>query len=305
MANPSQTSGTLDRGAERAGGNRMLAPPWLLLVPALLAVGIVIFYPAISGSFLAFTDWNGLTRDRTFTGLENFRDLLRDRQALAALRNTLIIAGTVTVVQNLVGLLLALAVTSRIRSRYLLRTLFFTPVVLTPLIVAYLWQYLYSPRGALARVLEGVGLEGGGWLGDPASAIWAVTLVVIWQFAGYSMVIFIAGLEGVPEELYDAADIDGASSWARFWHITRPMLAPAITINLMLSLIGGLKLFDQIWALTQGGPGYATETLSTALYKQAFVFAEYGYGMAIAFVLAILVAGLAFLQLYALQQQED
>ena len=287
-----------------ARGGR-LEPSWLFLLPALVVVSVVVFYPALSGSYFAFTDWNGLTRERDFVGLDNFRTLLRDRQALAALQNTVLISATVTVVQNVLGLLLALGVNSKIKTRYALRTAFFAPVVLTPLIVAYLWQYILSPRGAVERLLGVVGLDGPAWLGDPNLALWAIVLVIIWQFTGYSMVIFLAGLQGIPQALYDAAEIDGADGFAAFRSITLPMLGPAVTINLMLTLIGSLKLFDQVWALTQGGPGYATETLSTALYKQAFIFGDYGYGMLLALVLALLVAALALVQLAALQRQES
>jgi raffinose/stachyose/melibiose transport system permease protein len=127
---------------------------------------------------------------------------------------------------------------------------------------------------------------------------------VVWQFAGYSMVIFLAGLQGVPRELEEAAALDGAGRWNRFRHVILPLIAPAVTINLMLSTIGGLKLFDQVFAITNGGPGYATETLSTLIYKQAFVFGAYGYSTAVALVLAILVAAISLIQLKYLRGRE-
>ena len=126
----------------------------------------------------------------------------------------------------------------------------------------------------------------------------------MWQYAGYSMVIFLAGLQGVPRELHEAATIDGAGRWQRFRNVTWPLLAPAVTINLMLSTIGGLKLFDQVFAITNGGPGYATETLSTLIYKQAFVFGSFGYSTAVALVLAILVAAVSLVQLKYLRSRE-
>jgi raffinose/stachyose/melibiose transport system permease protein len=131
-----------------------------------------------------------------------------------------------------------------------------------------------------------------------------VAAIVIWQYAGYSMVIFLAGLEGIPRELREAAMIDGAGPAQRFWHVIRPLLAPAITVNVILSTIGGLKLFDQVFAATNGGPGYSTETLSTILYKQAFVFGEFGYSTAIALVLALFVAAVSLVQLRYLRARE-
>jgi raffinose/stachyose/melibiose transport system permease protein len=135
-------------------------------------------------------------------------------------------------------------------------------------------------------------------------ALWAIAITVIWQFTGYSMVIFLAALQGIPRELEEAAELDGAGRFQRFRHVIFPLIAPAVTINLTLSTIGGLKIFDQVFAITNGGPGYSTETLSTLIYKQAFVFGEFGYSTAVALVLALLVAGLALIQLRYLQSRE-
>ena len=147
--------------------------------------------------------------------------------------------------------------------------------------IAFLWKYLFNPdpdSGINALLgLVGLGFLQQDWLGNPSLALWSVGFTVVWQFAGYSMVIFLAGLQGVPRELEEAAALDGAGRWQRFRNVILPMIAPAVTINLMLSTIGGLKLFDQVFAITNGGPGYSTETLSTLIYKQAFVFGSYGY----------------------------
>jgi raffinose/stachyose/melibiose transport system permease protein len=280
--------------------------PWIFLLPAIFMYGLVVIYPSLAGSWYAFTDWDGLARTSSFVGLENFRTLVQDEQAIASLRNTFLLAVTVTIVQNAIGLLIALGVNYNIKSRNVLRVIFFASVVLTPVIVAFLWQYIYAPGGPLNRILDSLylGWLKQDWLGDPNVALWAVVAVIIWQYAGYSMVIFLAGLQGVPQELYEAAAIDGAGALQKFWNVTRPMIAPAITINLMLSIIGGLRLFDQVFALTGGGPGYATETLSTVLYEQAFIVGAYGYGTAIALVLTLIVACIAMIQLKVLRSQE-
>jgi raffinose/stachyose/melibiose transport system permease protein len=220
--------------------------------------------------------------------------------------NTLIIAFAVTVVQNAIGLLLALAVNSRIKSGYILRVLIFAPVVITSLAVGFLWQNLYSPTGGFNQILEAIGLGAlrQNWLGNPHTALYSVIVVVFWQFVGYSMVIFLAGLQGVPEELLEAAAIDGAGPIRRFWFVVRPLLAPAITINVMLALISGLKLFDQVFVMTQGGPNGATNTISTLIYANAFSLGRFGYAAALAVVLTVFVAVASMVQYRLLARQE-
>jgi raffinose/stachyose/melibiose transport system permease protein len=277
-------------------------PSWLFAAPALFVYALVVLYPAISGVFYAFTDWSGIGEDMSFVGLANFRTLLDDEQAMGSIGNTLLLTVAIVAVQNGIGLLLALGVHAKLRSRALLRVIFFAPVVVSPVMVAFLWKYIYNPDPSAG--LNGLlGLDVN-WLGDPSVALWSVAGMVVWQYAGYSMVIFLAGLEGVPKELHEAAMIDGAGTFQRFRYVTWPLLAPALTINMMLSTIGGLKLFDQIFATTNGGPGYATETLSTVLYKQAFVFGKFGYSTAIALVLALFVAAVSLVQVYYLRNRE-
>lgn len=276
------------------------------MLPALALYVFVVLVPSVQGAGLAFTDWDGLSPVKHFVGLDNFREMLKDPAARGALRQTLIIAAAVTVVQNGIGLLLALGVHSRIRSRFVLRVLLFAPAVMTPVVTAALWKYMLAPEGALNGLFGAVGLDGlrQNWLGDPDLALASVIGVIVWQFSGYSMVIFLAGLQGIPDEVYEAAAVDGAGAWRRFRSVVLPLLAPAMTINLMLSVIGGLKLFDQVWVMTSGGPGTATETLSTLLYKNAFQFNEYGYSVAIAIVLTVFVAVISSGQYGLLRRQE-
>ncbi|SNS43348.1 carbohydrate ABC transporter membrane protein 1, CUT1 family [Actinomadura meyerae] len=294
-------------GRRRRRGARFLSPPWWFAAPALAVYALVVLYPSASGVVYAFTDWNGLG-ERGFNGLDNFTRLFRDEAARGSLVNTLLLTVAIVFVQNGIGLLLALGVHARIKSRTVLRVVFFAPAVVSPVMVAFLWKYIYNPApgAGLNGVLGAVGLGAlrQDWLGDPSLALWSVAGMVIWQFAGYSMVIFLAGLEGVPAELHEAAMIDGAGRFQRFRNVTWPMLAPAVTINLMLSTIGGLKLFDQVYAATSGGPGHASETLSTVLYKQAFVFGNYGYSTSIALVLALFVAAVSMVQIHYLRGRE-
>jgi raffinose/stachyose/melibiose transport system permease protein len=279
----------------------------VFVVPALVVYALVVLYPSISGVVYAFTDWSGIG-SFSFVGFDNFHTLVNDHRALQSITNTLLLTVAIVVVQNAIGLLLALGVNANIKSRDLLRVIFFAPAVVSPVMVAFLWKYVYNPdNGAgLNGILGAVGLGSlrQDWLGDPSITLWSVAAMVVWQYAGYSMVIFLAGLQDVPPELHEAARIDGAGTWQRFRYVTWPLLAPALTINLMLSTIGGLKLFDQVYAATNGGPGTSSETLSTVLYKEAFVYGKFGYSTAVALVLALFVAAVSLVQLRYLRARE-
>lgn len=286
--------------------SRRASVPYLLLVPALLFYAFVVLWPTLQGAGYAFTDWAGRRETPGFVGLDNFTELFSAPAARSALRNTLVIAVSTTIVQTLVGLALALALHSALASRNLLRTMFFAPALLPPVIIGFLWQYILTPAGPLNDALGAVGLGGlaQNWLGDSSVALASVIAVIIWQNAGLTMVIYLAGLEGVPPELHEAATMDGAGRWQRLRHVTLPLLVPATTIALSLTLIGSLKLFDQVYVMTGGGPGYATETLSVVMYKEAFVSGRYGYSTAIALVLTMIVFAFALLQLRALRRFE-
>lgn len=299
---------TLNRGHHKRRAGRTILPTIWFTIPALVVYLIIVIYPALSGAAYAFTDWSGVGEQLRFVGLENFRKVFTDAQSLAALRNAVALTIFIVFVQNGVGLVLALGVHSKIKSRNVLRTIFFAPAVVSPVVIAFLWKYLFDPRPeeGINAVLGFIGLDflRQNWLGDPSIALWSIGIMIVWQLAGYSMVIFLAGLQGVPQELHEAASIDGAGGLRRFRSITLPLLAPAITICTLLSVIGGLKLFDQVFALTGGGPGYATETPSTVIYKEAFVYGNYGYSTAIALVLAVVVAAVALVQLKWLRGKE-
>jgi raffinose/stachyose/melibiose transport system permease protein len=298
--------GRRERSAPRPRRRLDSGAPWYFLLPATAFFAFVVLWPSLQGSAFAFTNWDGLSQVREFVGIEQFRRLLDDPAATGAIWHTLLIAVAIVVVQNGIGLLLALGVHTIIKSRNVLRVLFFAPAIITPVATAYLWQYLMSPPGAINELFETLGLGAlvQDWLGNPDLALWSIVAVVVWQYAGYSMVIFLANLQNVPEELLEAARVDGAGRFARFWYIVRPQLAPAITINLSLSMIGGLKLFDQVYVMTGGGPGDATETMSTLIYKNAFQFNAFGYGIAIALVLTVFVAAMSGIQYWALGRQQ-
>lgn len=283
----------------RAGKSwRGVRIPFWFVLPALVAYAFVTLWPSLRGAVYAFTDWDGISSTFNFVGLRNFAKIFADPLALAGLGNTLVLAATIMILQNVFGLLLALALNSAVKSRNLLRVIFFAPVVLTPLVAGYIWSYLLSPDGGINNLLSAVGLSSlrQDWLGDPHFALASICVAILWQFSGYSMVIYLAGLKGVPVELIEAGVVDGAGPVRRFFSIVLPLINGAIVINLLLTLIGGLGQFDQVFAMTQGGPGNATQTISTVIYKNGFELGDYPYATALAVVMAIVVAGLALLQ---------
>jgi len=281
-------------------------PIWFVL-PALMVFAVVVLYPTVAGAYLAFTNWDGLSATKTFTGLTNFFAFLKDKNAIGSLGHQLLIAIVFPIVQNVIGLLLAVALDSKIKSRFVLRTLFFAPAVITPIIIAFLWQYIYSTNGALNSLFGAMGLGGlkRSWLGNPDLALWSIIAVVIWQFSGYAMVIYLAGLQAIPSDVFEASQMDGAGPFRNFFSITLPLLAPAMTINIILSTVMGLKLFDQVYAMTGGGPGNATQTLTGYQYVQAFTFGHFGYGTMIALILAIIVSIISAFQYRFLRRNEE
>lgn len=278
----------------------------IYIVPALAFYAFVLVVPTLRGATLAFTDWNGLDATFNFVWFENFVKVLSSPASLGAVVVTLTIAFVYMIFVNLFGLLLALGVHSKIKSRNVLRVFLFAPAVMTPVVTAYLWKYILAPTGPLNVLFDTLGLEGlkQSWLGTPEWALFSIILVLVWQFSGYHMVIFLAGLQGIPDDILEAASVDGAGAIRKFWSIVRPLLAPAITINLMLSIIGGLKIFDQVWVMTGGGPGGSTHTLSTLLYRDAFQYGEFGTSIAMAIILTLLVALISGIQYRSLLKQE-
>lgn len=307
QAAPTTRTVVAGRSPKRRGSPRLSVRrvPWWFIVPAAVAYIFAVVWPSLQGVGYAFTDWDGLSRDWTFVGFAQFARFFGDDAAIRGILHTLLIAIGVTIIQNLIGLLIALGVHTNIKTRNVLRVALFAPAVITPVATAFLWRYLMTPDGTINELLAALGLDAlqQNWLGDPDIVLWAIVGVVVWQFAGYSMVIFLAGLQGVPDEVIEASRIDGAGPFRRFWHVVRPELAPAITINMMLSIVGGLKLFDQIWVMTGGGPGSASETMSTLIYKNAFQFNDFAYGIALAVILTIFVAILSGFQYFGLNRQ--
>jgi raffinose/stachyose/melibiose transport system permease protein len=270
---------------------------WWWALPAIVAVVLIHYVATAGGAFYAFTDWTGIG-DFSFIGLDNFQRIFEDPTLIGSLKNTLLLAFGFLVLTNVVGLLLALALNRSLKSRYFLRALFFMPVVLSSLAVSYIWKFIFDFNGPLNQFLGVLGLESWQrpWLADPNLALLAILVVMAWQTTGLVMVIYLAGLATVPQEIEEAAALDGAGTWRRFWSITFPSIRPSTAIASTLMLIQGLRVFDQVMALTGGGPGGATETLATAVYKETFALGNFGFGAALALVLAVIILVFSVLQ---------
>jgi len=270
---------------------------WWWALPGIILVVAIHYVATAIGGFFAFTDWSGIG-DFSWIGLDNFVRIFQDPSKIGALSNTLFLAFASVILSNIAGLALALGLNRGLKSRYVLRVLFFMPVVLSPLAVSYIWKFIFDFNGPINLVLRAIGLEefAKPWVADPTWAIWTVLIVIVWQNTGFAMVIYMAGLAAVPVEIEEAAAIDGANLWQRFWNVTLPSIRPAVAIATTLGLVNGLRVFDQIMALTAGGPAGATETLATQVYKQSFALGNFGYGAALALVLTLIILAFALVQ---------
>ena len=284
------------RPSSTAASIRRWFSVWWFVLPALLFYLAATLVPAIRGAVEGFTDWDGLSSDIRWVGCGNFVAMYNDPVVVSAIAHTLIIVMSLTIIQNVFGLLLALGVNSRIKTARILSAIFFAPAIVTPIVVAFLWQYLYAPFGVLSSAIMSFGVESPDWLGDSNIALLSIIAVIIWQYSGYSMVIFLAGLQGIPPEVLEAAELDGAGPVRKLWSVQLPLLGPAVLVNVLLTIVHGLKLFDVVWVMTQGGPGTATQTLSTLIFQNAFAFNKVGYSNAIALVLTVIALPVAIIQ---------
>jgi multiple sugar transport system permease protein len=283
---------------------------WFFLTPALVLIGVFFFLPVGASLLLSVTDFDiyGVANpsDTRFVGLSNYQHLLSNKDFWNALKNTLYFAfvgGPLTIA---VALGAALLLNSKlVRFKGLFRTIYFTPFVTTLVAVAIVWKYLYHTQyGLFNFVLGKFGISPIDWLGDPHWAMPAIILMAVWKSFGYNMLIFIAGLQAIPEELYDAAEIDGASSSRQFFSITLPMLTPTLVFVSVVTMIGYFQLFSEPYVMTQGGPLRSTTSVVLLMYEEGFRWWRMGNAAAVAFVLFIVIL-LATLLQFRLQQERE
>ncbi|MCH6268478.1 MULTISPECIES: carbohydrate ABC transporter permease [Neobacillus] len=275
---------------------------WLFLAPVLLALSMVVIVPLVFGIYYSFTNWNGIEVG-SFVGLENYLAILDDKEFLDSMWFTVKFSVVSIILINLFGLSLALIVTSKIKSNKFLRTIFFMPNLIGGLILGFIWQFIFI------KVFAGIGSVFGiqsleGWLSTTQTGFWGLVILMSWQMSGYIMVIYIAYLEGVPGELIEAAEIDGASPFQRLRYIIFPLVAPAFTVSMFLTLSNTFKLYDQNLSLTGGGPYNSTQMVAMEIFKTAFTESEMAYAQAKAVIFFVIVAVISLTQVYINKKRE-
>jgi ABC-type sugar transport system permease subunit len=299
--------------ASKRSINQKKLAPYIFIAPAVIFFCLLLVYPILFGFLLSFQDWNLLAREASFVGLGNYAKALRDPLFRKSLWNTVYYTLMTIPPTVILSLILALMINSRlIRYKSLFRVLYFVPVVTSMVAISFVWKWMYNPRyGLINLALEAVGFTGQSWLSSPTLALPSVAIMMIWQSVGFYMVLFIAGLQGIPETLCEAATIDGANRWQTFSYITLPLLNPTIVFILITSVINSFQVFVPVFVMTSsttgepGGPLNSTRVLVYHLYSIAFRNLDMGYGSAIAFILFAILLIVTVLQFKVVQQKVE
>lgn len=277
----------------------------VMFLPMLVLFLVFSTYPVLEGVFFSFTDWDGLNSKFNFIGFQNYKTFFHDFVVLKPLINTFVYAFWVTIIQNICALALAVALNQKLKTKNLLRTFIFIPVVLSSLIVGYIWSYLFTEPIAMLGAKLGIEVMQHNLLGNKATSLAAGIFVSVWKGVGYTMVIYLAGLQNIDKEVKEAALVDGAKGFQHFRYITFPLIAPSFTINIVLVMEGAFKQFDLIFALTGGGPGNSSELLSLTIYRESFEFYRAGYGTTMGVILALIIIVLSLFELVVLRKREN
>ncbi len=271
----------------------------MFLTPALIFYVLFMVIPVVLGLSYSFTDWNGMNPNFKFIGLDNFIEAItKDKNFLASIGFTIKYVVVMVVLSNALALFLAVLIDSRIKTQNLFRTLYFIPNMISFIIGAYIWQFIFKKVLKELAKLPLLGFMSQPWLGNPKFSFWAIVMMSLWTSVGYLLVIYIAALQGVPTEIKEAARVDGARGIQVFRYVTLPMIMHAVTINLFLMLNNSFKAFDQIYGLTGGGPGRTTQVMSLNIYSEAFSnYFRFGYANAKAIILFLFVLAVTLVQL--------
>jgi raffinose/stachyose/melibiose transport system permease protein len=277
----------------------------LFVGPVFLAFTLIVLIPFFIGIYYAFIDWNGIIGVVKWVGLDNFKYIFtEDKQFQDSFKLTTKYTIVAIILTNALGFGLALLVTQMLKTRNILRTVFFMPNLIGGLLLGFIWQFIFVKGFASIGELTKIPLFELAWLGDANTAFWGIVIVSVWQGAGYIMIIYIAALQNVPQELIEAAKIDGANRWQILRHITMPLVAPAVTICLFLTTASSFKVFDANLSLTNGGPFKSTEMLALNIYTEAFVNNRYGIGEAKALIFFLVVAAISVIQVTYSKKKE-
>jgi multiple sugar transport system permease protein len=302
--------GTAPPGGRR--GRRVRAPgqrgdlwtAFLFLSPTLVVFGVFILFPILFSFYLSFQEWNLFTSEHTFVGMANYRAVFADPEFWQVFGNTAVYTFATVPLNMVLALAVAFLLEQQIRGKRLLRAAFFTPVVVSSVAAAVIWRWVFDPNLGLVNTgLEAIGLPAVNWTTDGTAAMASLITVGVWKTFGINMVLFAAGLSAIPVHYYEAAAIDGASRWARFWNITLPLLAPTTLFVMVLSMIGSFQVFDLVFVLTRGGPLGSTNVLVHYLYEHAFKYFDMGYASAVAYLLFALLFALTLIQIRAFRNR--
>jgi multiple sugar transport system permease protein len=267
---------------------------YTLIAPAMVATAAFLLVPMALSAYWSLTKYNGITPP-TWVGLDNYVSLFHDPRFLRALSNTVVFVLLGMTLGPALGLMAALLLNERVRGRAFFRTAIFLPVTTSLVVVATVWKMLLNDQGIVNAALSLLGLHGPAWLADPSTALVAVVVVSVWQGLGFEAIVFLAALQSIPGDLYDAARVDGAGAWRRFAHVTLPGLRPTMLFIFVIGIIGSFQVFDQVFVMTQGGPVGSTDTIVYYLVGR-FQALELGRASAVAYVLLIILATLSALQ---------
>ncbi|WP_310830072.1 carbohydrate ABC transporter permease [Paenibacillus pedocola] len=277
---------------------------WIFVLPGLLLYGVVFVYPTVLGLVYSFTDWDGFSASFKLTGWKNYHSILESIVFRKAFWNNVKFMAAVVAAQSVISLVLALLLVKNRKTYVFLRALFFFPAILSSVSVGLIWSFVYDPAiGLLSTLFQTLGRPelALNWIGDKKIAIYSIAAVQVWAHAGQMMIVFIAGLQSIPSELHEAAVIDGGSRWRVFRKITWPLLAPSATIVLAYTTIQSFKAFDLIFTMTDGGPNFSTEIMTTYIYHLAFSSYAFGEASAGSSLFLVLLSVLTFLQFKALR----
>lgn len=270
---------------------------YLFLIIPMLLLCVFVFFPIIFAFIVSFYDWNLLLPDKPFIGLANYIEVFKDPVFMKAVKNTIIYTIGVVPTQTILALFLAFMMNQKFRGRTLLRVMFYLPAITSSVVTSIIFVWIYSKPGLLNFLLSELGVTSNiDWLTNPRTVLVSIMMLNIWTTSGYFMISFLAGLQNIPVSLYEAADIDGASTWTKFWKITFPMVRPITYFVVVMSLIGCFQVFDQVFVMSSGGPNNASTTMSYYAYKNSFKYFRFGFGAAAAVILAVIIFATTWLQ---------
>lgn len=278
---------------------------YLFFIPGLILYSIFFLYPTVSALFYSFTNWDGLGETYSFVGIDNYlRAFTGDSIFLKTVGNNLQFMLFVVIGQTIVALIFAIFLVKNTKVNIFFRALFFFPTILSSVSVAFIWSFIYDPTlGILNELFDAIGLGflQQNWLGDAEIAIYSLAVTQVWFHAGQMLIIFVAGLQSIPGELYEVAKIEGAGTWQTFRKVTWPLLAPSATIVVAYTTIQSFKAFDLVFAMTGGGPNYSTEIIATYIYEIAFRNYNFGYASAISVIFMMIIGFVTYVQFKALR----